>query len=191
MSEQLSFKPASVNEEWRPVLGYEGRYEVSNLGRVRSWLVAGRPLKKAPEKRASTPAVLNYGNVKKFGYVFVNLRKDSHYKSKSIAELVLEAFICPRPHGLFAAHWDGCGSNNRLDNLRWATRSENERDKRRHGKAPIGVNHHNAKLTEQSVRAIRCSYRNMEKVAALARHYSVSTAAIYDVIRRRTWPHVS
>lgn len=59
----------------------------------------------------------------------------------SIHCLVLEAFIGPRPDGHQASHLDGDRTNNRLDNMRWETRSQNNRRKYQHGTMPVGDRH--------------------------------------------------
>jgi hypothetical protein len=124
-------------EEWRPILGYEGRYEVSDHGRVRSisrqiHLRDGRGSR--PFRGRVLKANLTQGGC---GYYFVGLPHPSgnHRRVKCIQVhvLVLEAFVRPRPPGLVACHNDGNRLNNHLSNLRWDTPSENSRDVVRHG----------------------------------------------------------
>lgn len=109
----------ATQEEWRPVLGFEGKYEVSNAGSVRS-VATGRPLR--PWR---TPPV---------GYQTVALRRNGLKYSRRVHVLVLEAFICPRPDGAVACHNDGDHDNNYVDNLRWDTQQSNIRDIVRHGR---------------------------------------------------------
>ena len=113
MAEQQSI------EKWKPVVGYEGHYEVSDQGRVRS-------LKK------KTPHVLKPGNNHK-GYAQVDLCKDGHRWHRAVHLLVLEAFIGPRPDGMVACHYDDDPQNNHIDNLRWDTISANIQDCVRNG----------------------------------------------------------
>ena len=112
----------AIQEEWRPVVGYEGRYEVSNLGRVRSlprtmdarrrgkpngYHMKGRVLKQTVDSR---------------GYYSVSLGKG---KRGVVHRLVLTAFV-PNPENKPCCdHIDANRKNNRIDNLRWATYSEN------------------------------------------------------------------
>lgn len=109
-------------EKWLPVVGYEGLYEVSNLGRVKSLKAGpkryGAILKPAPHKQ---------------GYPQVNLRKAGQGRSIKVHRLVGEAFLGPLPEGYVTCHEDSDTTNPRLDNLRYDTLTENIIDTVRHG----------------------------------------------------------
>ena len=96
-----------VKEEvWRPVVGYEGLYEVSNLGRVKT-------------VRLLTPCKDAYG------YPLVGLTKDGQLRSLRVHRLVAEAFI-PNPHNLpMVNHKDEDKGNSHVDNLEWCTHAYN------------------------------------------------------------------
>ncbi|ALJ19573.1 NUMOD4 motif-containing HNH endonuclease [Microbacterium sp. No. 7] len=117
-------------EEWRPVRGFEGRYEVSSVGRIRS-------LPRVVTRRDGVTSKVNGGirrpSVKKSGYLKVSLWRDNSEFTAHVHSLVLEAFVGPRPPGLVACHGDGNPANNRVENLRWDTPSENNFDRGRHG----------------------------------------------------------
>lgn len=117
-------------EEWRPIVGREGCYEVSDQGHIRSldrvvkssraqWPVRGRILNPSPLRS---------------GHLVVDLGRA--WRSRRVHRLVLEAFAGPCPSGMEALHGDGDPSNNRIQNLRWGTRSENIQDAIRHGTHP-------------------------------------------------------
>lgn len=116
-------------EEWRPVVGYEGHYEVSDQGRVR---VAKR---RYFGKIMSTTSVGD-------PYPALQLWRDSKPRVLRVHRLVLEAFVGPRPDGLLARHLDGDPTNNALTNLRWGTYSENGLDSVRHGTHPSAAKTH-------------------------------------------------
>lgn len=118
-------------EEWRPVVGYEGRYEVSNHGRVRSLDRYARAGKHS--NRLYRGKMLRLIRSDETGRVSVGIHKDGKHRTRLVHHLVLEAFIGPRPRGTEGCHWDGDASNNRASNLRWDTHIANEHDKRRHG----------------------------------------------------------
>lgn len=119
-------------EEWRPVVGYEGKYEVSDHGRVRSVArVVHRP-HTGPykvEARVLSPRIAHYGH--HYVTLFGQTKKDR--KHFAVHRLVLSAFVGPAPAGLFGCHYDGIPSNNHVSNLRWDTPAGNMQDKFRHG----------------------------------------------------------
>lgn len=101
-------------EIWRPVVGYEGLYEVSNTGRVRS-LNYNRTGKVRELKPEATEA----------GYLRIALCKDGKAKNHKIHAIVMAAFVGPRPEGYDVNHIDECKTNNRVENLEYCTRREN------------------------------------------------------------------
>lgn len=118
-------------EEWRSVVGFEGYYEVSDQGRVRS------VDRRVTHPRSGTRLVrgrLMSPRQESNGYMRLNLARGGGKKRVSLHVAVLEAFVGPRPEGM-----EGCHSpnpdkaDNRLANLRWDTASENGRDRTRHG----------------------------------------------------------
>lgn len=134
---------------------------------------SGRELKTFPDKDGYRRVTLYLG-AKRWQQVGVHF-------------LVCEAFNGQRPEGAHIAHRDGNRANNRADNLSWSAPWQNEQDKRRHGTALLGERHHQAKLTECDVRAIRASsLMGIE----LARKYGVTPSAITAIRKRRTWAHI-
>lgn len=117
-----------TQEEWKPVIGYEGSYEVSNLGRVRSLdrinhrgsTLKGKILKPSDTGR----------------YYQNTLYKDAKGAKYLIHRLVLEAFVGPPGKNEQGCHNDGDSKNNHLSNLRWDTPSANNLDKVAHGTHP-------------------------------------------------------
>ena len=132
-------------EKWKSVVGYEGEYEVSDLGNVRSLdrvnAVKGR-WGKVEQKHYKGKRLAN-GKAKN-GYNMVSLNS----KSKYTHHLVLEAFIGPRPEGMEACHNNGKRDDNRLENLRWDTPSNNQMDRREHGTSNTGERHGRCTISE-------------------------------------------
>jgi hypothetical protein len=117
-------------ENWKPVPEYEGYYEVSDQGRVRS---LDREIQRADGTTAKLRGkVLRFGRATT-GYLQVNLSKEDEQKSIYVHKLVLLAFVGPRPEGMQACHGESGAEDNRLSNLRWDTVSENAMDRVRHG----------------------------------------------------------
>jgi hypothetical protein len=114
----------AINEEWRPIPGYQGRYEVSDRGRVMS-------------HQRQTPRLLK-SFVHRDGYPCVNLGRGNQ---RYVHRLVLEAFVGSAPEGMEACHDNGDRADCRLANLRWDHHSGNMLDKVRHG------THHEASKT--------------------------------------------
>ncbi len=113
----MTIRPkSSITEIWKPIPGFDG-YEVSDLGRVRSYRIRGS------HKLSNTPHVLKSGIYN--GYHAVNLGKG---QLKRVHCLVLLTFIGPRPEGIKALHEDDNKDNNRLDNLYYGTSSDNTQD---------------------------------------------------------------
>jgi hypothetical protein len=116
----------TAEERWRPVPGYEEFYEVSHLGRVRS--VARRSA-----NGRLWPGIVLSPATHPNGHLQVHLSRDNSKRTHWVHLVVLAAWVGPAPHGLEALHRDGDPGNNRLGNLRWGTRSENQYDQVRHG----------------------------------------------------------
>lgn len=121
-----------MEEIWRPIQEFEGRYEISSLGRVKSFLDSNGTLKKNGKLRKLTPD--------KDGYLLCMLRNNGRYYHKKVHRLVAEAFI-PNPSGLNEVnHIDGNKQNNQVSNLEWSDSRSNNLHKTRvlgHYKGPI------------------------------------------------------
>lgn len=127
-------RTAALQEEtWRTIPGYPN-YEVSSSGKVRS-------LDHVCNRGRTHVGRLLTARLQPSGHVTVAVYHDGARRNVGIHTLVLEAFIGPRPEGMEACHWNDIPNDNRLENLRWATRSENCRDSVRNG------SHHMARKT--------------------------------------------
>jgi hypothetical protein len=113
-----------MTEQWRPVPGFEGSYEVSDQGSVRSLARSG-PWGKQPRRLRAWPT--------KKGYLRVDLCSANKRTRFFVHQLVLEAFVGPRPDGLVTRHLNGNPKDNRLANLTYGTYAENAQDTVRHG----------------------------------------------------------
>lgn len=178
-------------ENWKAVPGYEGLYEVSDRGLVRSlarvtvrqdrW---GQPSQIRVPERVLKPSPFG-----KSGHVCVNLWKDGVGKCFLIHHLVLIAFVGPKPHGTECRHLDGVPSNNSLTNLVWGTRAENMADRTRLGEhnPARGEKRHNAVLTEDQVRAIRLLKSRGMGGSQISREMGVNINTVFSIISGRTW----
>ena len=138
-------------EEWRPVLGFEGMYQVSNLGRVRS---LERIINYSDGRIRTFPGrIIRPGGGKNHLYVFLHRRQVK--KKEYVHRLVLESFVGPCPPGMEACHDpDYHPHNNRLSNLRWATASANQRDAIKQGRRVVGEKHPESKYSSSAIRRV-------------------------------------
>lgn len=185
---------------WKPVKGYRGLYEVSRKGQVRSVdrVVEGKDGRLTVYKgRVLKPGDLVSRSGKR--YKVVNLRRGGKGRMFQVHRLVAKAFV-PNPNkSPQVNHKDGDPGNNNWTNLEWVTAKENIRHairtgltdytKRRHAK---GATNGNAKLTEESVRAIR--QKGTEPFydsVAIAEEFGVSRTQVNNILANRVWKHVS
>lgn len=170
-----------TQERWRPVLGYEGLYEVSDHGLVRGvarTLSDGRRWKSSMCRQKTGTR----------GHKSVRLCGVDGHKFRGVHVLVLEAFVCPKPGpNMQGAHNDGNPANNHVSNLRWDTVKGNHADKKRHGTLLFGERNPLAKLTHADVENIRSLAHTGVKGRELARRFGVTPANISAILNRKTW----
>lgn len=140
MTEQVDLDAliAEAREHWVSVVGYEGYYEVSDQGRVRS---VDRVIEWQGTTKRLEGRILKGTIKQKKGHREVRLSLGGKTRAFTVHKLVLEAFVGPRPEGMEGCHGNGVPDDNRLENLRWDTKSSNNFDRVQHGV------HHYAKRT--------------------------------------------
>lgn len=158
---------SSAAEEWRPVVGYEGHYEVSSLGQVRN--IHGRLLAQHDDGQGYRQLGLSCGSIK------------TTYR---VHRLVCRAFHGVPSEGFEVAHLDGNRANAASANLAWATPSENNRHKEAHGTHQAGESAPRAKLSAAAVAAIRAS---QEPHNLLAAEFGVNESAIRKIRKGERW----
>lgn len=121
-----------TQEQWRPVVGYEGHYEVSDQGRVRS--TDAIFIRKNGTQFTRRGMVLKPSRTKA-GYLTVNMRLFGERSTHTVHRLVAAAFIGKIPEGMDVCHNNGFREDNRLENLRIDTRAGNLKDRIAHGTA--------------------------------------------------------
>lgn len=159
-------------EIWKPAIGYEGTYDVSNIGRVRS----------VRKSKILVQVISNngYPRVRTMLVTGVARRELVH-------RMVALAFIGIPPEGHECAHLDGNRLNPSLSNLRWKTRKDNESDKWIHGTSMEGEKACGAKLNRGSVLYIDWLVYNGYGDLELGEMFSVNRNTIKHARRRRTW----
>lgn len=175
-----------MSEEWRVIPSFS-LYEVSSLGGLR---------------RVGSTSTKRPSRAKRGGYLQTNLWQNGVERKAWVHRLVCEAFYGPAPQPrMDVAHHNGVKDDNRPENLRWATRRENEHDKRRHGRDNAGSRNGQAILDEAQVREIRALVPALPRssggcrikkgaLGRLAAQYGVTTGAINNILRGTNWRHV-
>ena len=168
-------------EAWKDSEGYEGLYQVSSLGRVRSL------------PRASTAGKVLVMPIKN-GYPTVCLSKNNEKKTRQVHRLVAEAFISNTQGKTEVNHIDGNKTNNAIENLEWVTRSENES----HAYRVLGKNPNRPwagkprrfarKLSDEQVREIRADLRPSR---IIAKEYGVSKTTVQNIKSYKIYQEVN
>lgn len=168
-------------EIWKDIPGYEGAYQVSNMGRVKSLPRSspivyrdGTVVQRCLRERILTP------NVNRHGYESLVLRCDGSDKTYEVQRLVAAAFIGPRPDGYETRHLDGNRLNNRADNLAYGTRSENQLDIYDYR----GYHH---RLTPADVRSIRSRLGSGENGRSVAKDFGICESMVSAIKRREVY----
>jgi hypothetical protein len=161
-------------EIWKDIINYEGKYQVSDSGRVRNKVTL----------QILTPSERN-------GYFRIGLYTNTIKRNKafSVHRLVAESFLGYKTQEFEVNHKNGNKLDNRLSNLEWVTPSENVKHSyitnlRKKGSKLIG-----AKLNEEVVKLIKAEiFSNSERL--LAKKYNVSRITIRNIKSGRCWSHV-
>ena len=175
-------------EQWKDIAGYEGMYQVSDMGQVRS-------LDRFDDRGHKQKGRTLTQSINTYGYLCVKPSIEGKKTLKYIHRLVLEAFIPNPDNRPQVNHMDGNKQNNHVSNLEWATAKENSQHAVDTGLSPNkGESCHTAKLTEDDVRFIRKHY-NPDTTdfnqKTLAEKFGVEKCTISQIVHRKTWKHVA
>lgn len=171
-----------MEEIWRDVPGYEGYYQVSDLGRIKS---LERPKRIGNGATQMIPErILKSVPYNKVGHLKVTLCKDGNHKKHPVHRTVMEAFCGARPRNAEIRHLNGNAQDNRLENLAYGTSSENHIDQSKLGR--MG----RQKLMPNDVYDIRKRLSTGETCTKIARDYGVTMYCIFDIKRGRAFSWV-
>ena len=172
-----------MTEEWRWIPEYEGFYQVSNKGRIRS---VDRVIahKQGPMRRKGV--MLKQRLVK--GYPMVCLRNSGESEYMTVHKAVLLAF--PKGSGDQCRHLDGNPTNNEAHNLKWGTALENSADRARHGTAARGESSGRSVLTTPTVITIKRLSDMGYGPTNIGLLVNMDKSRVYEVTSGKTWKHV-
>lgn len=173
----------TTNEAWKPIPGYEGYYEASDQGRIRS-LPRIDPLGRPWPGQVCNPTIASTG------HQTVSLHREGQRRRCLVHRLIVAAFYGPIPSKTYVHHRNQDGADNRLVNLECVTPAKHNNVyhpiKRIRGEQCTW-----AKLTEKDVRQIRRMYASGKYAQhELGRQFGVHQMQISRVVRRKTWKHV-
>lgn len=171
-----------MEEEWRDVVGYEGMYMVSNLGRVKS---VSRAVAKSNGRTQAVPEIIRKHEANRMGYLYVSYYAAGRREIVYTHRAVVEAFVGLIPDGMEVHHIDGDKTNNVLSNLE---RVDSREHKSSH---TTGSGNHRAALDEQKVSVIRSMLALGQSRASIARSYGVNWSTINRISTGKAWKHVS
>ena len=164
------------NEIWKEIEGYEGKYLVSSFGRVKSM-----PNKVWNSERILKPLKQTYSTI--------DLCKDAKVKKLTIHRIVAKTFIPNNENKPDVNHINGDKHDNRLENLEWVTKSENQKHAAKLGLINCkGSRNSQSKLTEDIVIAI---FTSNKRTSELSKEYNISQPTICDIRKGRSWTHLT
>ena len=170
-------------EKWKPIPGYEGYYEVSNMGRFKA--VEREITRNNGVKVHYKERLVKLDYAKKDGYPIVHLSRDGKPHAYSAHRIVAECYV-PNPRGCrFINHKDGDKINCAAENLEWVTASENARHCYRVlGRRPPRLGTCGTRFSRDEIISIREDSRPVKEIAE---QYGVSTRSIYNIKSRKTY----
>ena len=173
-------------ERWRPVPGWEGFYEVSDHGRVRSLdrVVANGTGMARKRGRIMRTFIC------RSGYPSVKLAQQERREGPMVHRLVLDAFVGPCPPGHETRHLNGRPTDNALANLAWGLPTENAADRRAHGTHREGERLPQSRFTDATALQALRMHATGATYGQVAEAFGVRPTTVAALVIRRTWKHL-
>lgn len=169
-------------EVWKQIEGYEGIYEISNLGNVKS---LSRLVNNHSGFKKQLKEKILKNHISKTGYFVTDLKNNNERKTFKIHRLIAFAFIDKVIGKEYVNHIDGNKLNNNIDNLEWCTIQENNKHAEKLGlKNDSGINNSKSKLKIEDVFFIRNSNLKLKELSNI---YNLNESTISKIILRKTY----
>lgn len=178
-----------MEEIWKDIPDYEGYYQASNLGRIKSlerliWVSPSKNGKKGYFRKQKERILKS-----SFGrHLHLSLWKENILYQANLHNLVLLTFKGPRPDGLYGCHKDDDPMNNNITNLYWGTPKENSLDKKINGNQAFGSETNSAKLTGTKVKEIR-NLKNSLSQRKISEKFGITQSQVSRIINLKQWNH--
>jgi len=167
------------------IKGYNGFYQIDTNGNMYSCHIVG------PHKNMKGVWKKLKLKTTRSGHKLVGLCKEHKITECLVHRLVLKTFVGSCPDSMECRHLDSNPANNKLSNLKWGTRAENENDKIANGTSNHGERNGLAKITSKVVIEIREKYNNKENtILELSNLYNITKRHVSRIIKRETWKHI-
>lgn len=159
-------------EVWKSVKGFEGLYEISSLGRVKSSYRTKKILRPVTQRG---------------GYLQVSLSKNKTVYYRKVHRLVAEAFLKYDSERFYVNHKDCNKKNNIPSNLEYCTMAENNKHAGDNNLKPIGTNHTNSKFTHNDLKEIRNLIKQKISSRKIGKMFGVAKSTILNIKHNRTY----
>jgi hypothetical protein len=187
-------------EIWRPIVSDDVKsnaYDVSNLGRVRGYLdlPKGNQYSGKTRRWLKEPRILKVNTTKdstpeRRGYGQICLQTPTGEKMFRVHLLVAKAFLLNSNNDNQVNHKNAIKCDNRLPNLEWSNHDHNHEHATVNGLRQSGEKHWAARLTADTVRAIRVEYDAGVRQVDIARKFSLTRTAVWQIVHRHIWKSI-
>ena len=176
-------------EYWADIEGYEGIYQVNNLGNVRS---LDRVIIRKNGKKLTIKGQHLKQHLNRRGYLRINLRYQGKDKNSKIHRLVAKAFLSNPLNKPQVNHINGNKRDNNVCNLEWCTQAENIEHAFAQGLMAVGERHGNSRLTLEQVILIKQLLKQSEdSITDIAKQFGVGISTIHDIKSGKQWKSVA
>jgi hypothetical protein len=171
--------------QWKPVTEFEGLYEVSDSGSVRS-------VTRSVTASRGEGNVPRYGKERKLwsdknGYMCVDLSKNGKVYKCKVHRLVAGAFL-PNEKGLpVVNHLNSVRYDNRVGNLEWSTHADNSKHAAETGVFNAAQNPNRSKLLPETVKAVRKAYKEGKSLREISEEFGVTRSNASNIVNHKSW----